>query len=330
VINLISSFLRTRFLVITALFGVIGTTFFSCSDDESTNTAPTVSSQIFSVVENAAEGTAVGTVAATDVENDDLAFSIIAGNAGDVFGINDTTGLITVKTATTLDFETTPTYTLEVRVSDGKESDTAMITINVTDVSEAALGTRLPAQDINSLTAAGNNSPRGLWSDDTTLWVADIADDKIYAYTLATGARDASKDINTLSAAGNKNPQGLWSDGTTLWVVDDNSFLNEKIYAYTLSDGGRNAGKDINMLTGADNRAPTGLWSDGATLWVADLANAKIYAYTPATGAHDAAKEFDLTADNSNPYGIWSDGTTLWVVDIIDDKIYAYAIGMSL
>ena len=29
----------------------------------------------------------------------------------------------------------------------------------------------------------------GLWSDGTTMWVADNSDDKIYAYDLAAGAR---------------------------------------------------------------------------------------------------------------------------------------------
>ena len=33
--------------------------------------------------------------------------------------------------------------------------------------------------DYNS--AAGNEGPAGIWSDNTTMWVADYSDDKIYA-----------------------------------------------------------------------------------------------------------------------------------------------------
>ena len=42
------------------------------------------------------------------------------------------------------------------------------------------------SKDFDTLSAAGNNSPYGLWSDGTTMWVADEADDKLYAYELAS------------------------------------------------------------------------------------------------------------------------------------------------
>ena len=41
---------------------------------------------------------------------------------------------------------------------------------------------RDPDNDFNTLQAAGNGRPRGLWSDGTTLWVMDPDDEKIYAY----------------------------------------------------------------------------------------------------------------------------------------------------
>ena len=91
--------------------------------------------------------------------------------------------------------------------------------------------------DFNALVAAGNFSPFGLWSDGETLWVSDSADDKLYAYDLATGDRVPSRDFDTLFDAGNSNPQSLWSDGATMWVADtdnDNSAANPKLYAYDL------------------------------------------------------------------------------------------------
>ncbi|MBC6426481.1 MAG: cadherin repeat domain-containing protein, partial [Ekhidna sp.] len=54
-------------------------------------------------------------------------FTITSGNTGDVFDINRTTGVITK--AASLDFGTTPNYTLVIKVSDGKLSGTANITI---------------------------------------------------------------------------------------------------------------------------------------------------------------------------------------------------------
>ena len=70
--------------------------------------------------------------------------------------------------------------------------------------------------DLDGLRAAGNGNPTGIWSDGTTMWVADERDDKLYAYN-TDGTRDSSKDFNTLLAAGNLNPWGIWSDGTTMW-----------------------------------------------------------------------------------------------------------------
>ena len=76
-----------------------------------------------------------------------------------------------------------------------------------------------------------------MWSDETTLWVADYAGgdgDKLYAYTLATGRRDTTQDV-TLDAD-NTGAVGLWSDGTTLWVSD---FDDDTLYAYDLTTGSR-------------------------------------------------------------------------------------------
>ena len=92
------------------------------------------------MTENAASGTAVGTVAATDAEGDNLTFAIIdgnaIGNANDAFAISAGTGELEV--AGTIDYETTPTYTLTVQVSDGMMLATAAITINVMNVNDNA------------------------------------------------------------------------------------------------------------------------------------------------------------------------------------------------
>ncbi|MBC6399614.1 MAG: cadherin repeat domain-containing protein, partial [Ekhidna sp.] len=98
---------------------------------------PTIVDQTFSVAEDAANNTAVGTVQAADADMDNLTFSITSGNTGNVFDINTRSGAIT--TAGTLDFENTSTYTLAVKVSDGKLSGTANITINVKEGADFAV-----------------------------------------------------------------------------------------------------------------------------------------------------------------------------------------------
>ncbi len=63
------------------------------------------------------------------------------------------------------------------------------------------------------------------------MWVIDDADDKIYAYDLASGDRLADLDFNTLDDAGNNRPKGLWSNGEIMWVSDA---YDDRIYAYNM------------------------------------------------------------------------------------------------
>ena len=169
-----------------------------------------------------------------------------------------------------------------------------------------------PTRDLNDVVAAGNASPQGIWSDGTTMWVADDDDDKIYAYTLATGARDASKEFSLHTD--NATPGGMWSNGTTVWLADSD---DAKLYAYTLATGARDASKDISLH--ADNSDPWGIWSDETTIWVTDSSGQKLYAYALDTGTRQDGtgsttnKEFGLHHDSDVARGIWSDGSTLWV-----------------
>ena len=192
--------------------------------------------------------------------------------------------------------------------------------------------TRVPTRDFNTLDAAGNDSPTGLWSDGTTMWVAEDSDggsNKIYAYDMTTKTRVPTRDFNTLDAAENYRPRGIWSDGTTMWVADD---YYDKIYAYDMTTNSRVPAKDFNTLRRARNIRPYGLWSDGATMWVADWIDEKLYAYNMTTKARDAAKDFNTlkAARMHSPTGLWSDGTTMWVADETDGwasvSIYAFNI----
>ena len=182
--------------------------------------------------------------------------------------------------------------------------------------------TRNPAADFTTLQAAGNTQARGIWSDGTTMWVADLAG-QLYAYDLGTKDHVPAEDFATLNAAGNTRPQGIWSDGATMWVAD---YAEEKIYAYDRATKARVPAKDFDTLRDAGNTHPRGIWSDGTTMWVADSLDDKIYAYDMATKARIPAKDFDTlkAARSPLPLGIWSDGTTMWVADAYTYKLYAY------
>ena len=56
-------------------------------------------------------------------------------------------------------------------------------------------GSRAAGEDFTTLAAAGNDHPAGIWSDGTTMWVADSQDGKLYAYKMSDRSRDAGKDF---------------------------------------------------------------------------------------------------------------------------------------
>ena len=186
------------------------------------------------------------------------------------------------------------------------------------------------AENRNTLIAAENKNPRGIWSDDETLWVADATKRKLFAYNLATKERDSAKDFNTLHAAEKDHPTGVWANETTMWVAD---YEDDKLYAYNMSDKTRDAGKDFNTLAAAGNNQPIGIWSDGTTMWVADTEDDKVYAYKMSDKSRDSDRDIDVNAligNNYNSYteGIWSDGTIMWVVDRKGEnsKIHAFTL----
>ena len=65
-----------------------------------------------------------------------MTYAIVSGNDAEGFSLDSNSGELTVSTSSALDFETTPTYSLGIEVSDGALSDLAIFTINLTDVDE--------------------------------------------------------------------------------------------------------------------------------------------------------------------------------------------------
>ena len=147
-------------------------------------------------------------------------------------------------------------------------------------------------------------APRGIWSDGTTLWVADDDDDDLEAYDLETGGYIKRIDLDS----SNNQPGDIWSDGEIMWVAE---FDPPKVYAYDLATGDRKEDRDIDELD-PNQRTAWDIWSDGETIWVNPHGGGKLYAYDPATGDRKAGK--DITLSSAGDRGMWSDGETLWML----------------
>lgn len=103
------------------------------ANDEVSNKAPVISSQQFQIEEHTASGTSIGTISASDVENDQLTYTI--DSTVDIL-IDENTGELTLGQNLKLDFETQENITFTVSVFDGKTITDADITLNIEDIVE--------------------------------------------------------------------------------------------------------------------------------------------------------------------------------------------------
>lgn len=105
-----------------------------------------------SIAEGTANGISVGTVVATDPDNNTLTWTITGGNTNNAFTINTATGEISVANSTALDFETSPTFSLTIQVTDDGQpnlSTTGTVTIGLTNVNEPPTGVTLTPSRVN-------------------------------------------------------------------------------------------------------------------------------------------------------------------------------------
>ncbi|MDO7874420.1 cadherin domain-containing protein [Hymenobacter sp. ASUV-10] len=180
------------------------------------NEAPSIAAQTRSVAENSANGTNVGAaLTASDPDaNPTLSYSITAGNSAGKFAINSSTGQLTV--AGTLDYETTPSYSLTVRVSDGSLTSSATVTVNILDVNEApSIG--------NQVRKVAENSPNGT-NVDTPIVASDADANPTLSYSITAGNSAGKFAINSstgqLTVAGALDYETTNSYSLTVQVSD--------------------------------------------------------------------------------------------------------------
>ena len=174
-------------------------------------------------------------------------------------------------------------------------------------------------RDIEQLDG-GNDGATGVWSDGTTLWVADNADgagDAVYAYDRETGERVEEREFALHKT--NLAPRGFWSDRSVVWVSDSG---RERLFAYRLADGERLEEREFELPR--ENRDARGIWSDEETMWVLDGRADALFAYDFESG--EVLAEYALADANDDPRGIWSDGVTIWVSDHGAKRLFAYRL----
>ena len=200
-----------------------------------------------SIAENAAVGTAVYTLAATDPDNSNskygaLQYTISSGNTGDKFQINPDSGLITV--ASTLDRETDASYELVVKAAEesGDNTASATLTVSVTDINDNP-----PSCQVMTFTKsiAETSTPPGF------IQYLDCSDpdNPTLTYTVSSG------DTSVFSVS-----NGSVSVPTAL---DYESGTHQKIATITVSDGTHSVDVSGSITITPVNEAPPVLGNSG-------------------------------------------------------------------
>ncbi len=193
---------------------------------------------------------------------------------------------------------------------------------------------------------ASFNSPSGIASDGTNLYVVDARNNAIRELVIATG------HVTTLAGSGIAGftngagtsasfnfPDGIAAVGTNLYVADTrNNAIREIVIAtgqVTTLAGSGIAGFANGAGTSASFNFPDGIASDGTNLYVADTGNNAVRKIVIATGqvttlAGSGTAGFTNGAGNSasfnSPDGIASDGTNLFVADTGNNAVRGIVI----
>jgi NHL repeat len=181
-------------------------------------------------------------------------------------------------------------------------------------------------------TAATFNSPYGITTDGTNLYVTDQGNHRIRKIVIATGA------VTTLAGNGSGNadgtgtaatfnfPHGITTDGTNLYIADESNYRIRKIVIATrvvTTLAGDGQGSADGTGTAATFRFPSDLTSDGTNLYVADRANHRIRKIVMTTGAVTTLAGNALGSTNGTgtaatfnyPTGLTTDGANLYIAD---------------
>ena len=163
------------------------------------------------VVENAAGAALVGTVPATDLDEDSLTYSVSGTDVTDFnedFALIASTGEIKVKTTGTVDYEDKTTYSVTLNVTDGEDAsgntettatidDTVSVTINVTDLKEPE-SVKVSLATFVSNTSQSDDGDATIEKFNQTRKIAQIfrtgAEDDVPAYLLTSVKFTARKD----------------------------------------------------------------------------------------------------------------------------------------
>ena len=187
------------------------------------------------VNENAGNGTAVGTVTATDPDAADSASYALTDDAGGRFTIDGSTGEITVADGSLLDYETATSHDLTVQVTDsGGLTYTETFTITVNDRSDSA-----PSDLTLSGSSVDENSANGTVVGTLAATDPDAGETFAYALIDDAGGRfvvDPASGEVTVADGSLLDFESATSHSVTAQVTDSTGLTYTETFSITVGD----------------------------------------------------------------------------------------------
>ena len=261
------------------------------------NEAPVIDDATRSVAENSSAGTLVGAVIPSSDPDagDTRSYSLIGGNTGGAFAIDAQTGQLRVATPGALDFETSPSFTLTLGVTDaGGLSDTATVTVNLTNVNEAPVITSNGGGNTAIVSVAENSSAV------TTVVATDVDAGTMLTYSLAGGADQARFAINSSTGALSfiappdfENPTDSGSNNIydVIVQVSDGTLTDTQSLSITVTDVNENLNAPVITSNGGGDSAAISLAENGTAVTAVVATDADLVGtltYSLAGGADQA------------------------------------------
>ena len=206
--------------------------------------APGLSNSTVSFAENIASGSTIADLSdrftGTDQDRDGepLFYSITGGNDGGLFAINSNTGVITLASGKSLDYETATQHQLQVTATDGKTPVSATVTVNVTNVNDngVVISDANPAAD-TVVENAVNGATVGLTVQGSD---GDVgATITKYELTDNAGGRfaiNATTGVVTVADGSKLDYEAATSHNITVKVTSSDGSTNTQVFTINLSN----------------------------------------------------------------------------------------------
>ena len=196
---------------------------------------------------------------------------------------------------------------------------------------------REPSLDFTTLHHAGNREPTGMWSDGSTMWIADQSDWKLYAYNMPPRTYLSSLALSGLELTG-------FSPSTLSYRVstaDDTSTTvtatapdPRAVVSILPEDADSDDSNGHQVALGDGTTQITVMVTSGDETQTYEVSVVRPAVAANGRFARDAYRDVDPGSGGSSSAavpagalaGVWSDGTTTWSVDTDSDSLLATSV----